>query len=87
MHEKMKRNIEQIFKYVYGFTVINFYVQFENAEKMPITRFQFNLNVLHDSNFVSFCQYGIKINMDNWHLTGEIEIYVILKHNRGHVFC
>lgn len=87
MHEKMKRNIEQIFKYVYGFTVINFYVQFENAEKMPITRFQFNLNVLHDSNFVSFCQYGIKINMDNWHLAGEIEIYVILKHNRGHVFC
>ena len=65
MHEKMKRNIEHIFKYVYGFTVINFYVQFENAEKMPITRFQFNLNVLHDSNFVSFCQYGIKINMDN----------------------
>ena len=55
----------QIFKYVYGFTVINFYVQFENAEKMPITRFQFNLNVLHDSNFVSFCQYGIKIDMDN----------------------
>ena len=55
----------QLFKYVYGFTVINFYVQFENAEKMPITRFQFNLNVLHDSNFVSFCQYGIKINMDN----------------------
>lgn len=87
MHEKMKRNIEQIFEYVYGFTVINFYVQFENAEKMPITRFQFNLNVLHDSNFVSFCQYGIKINMDNWHLAGEIEIYVILKHNRGHVFC
>ena len=87
MHEKMNHNIEQIFEYVYGFTVINFYVQFENAEKMPITRFQFNLNVLHDSNFVSFCQYGIKINMDNWHLAGEIEIYVILKHNRGHVFC